>query len=76
MTDGRSLFFSSLLSCYVPIGARVGYSVHGWDLLAGALFEGGVLGQKGTEFRTLLDTVQGKRGWRWSPLWAAGYDPG
>jgi hypothetical protein len=37
--------------------ARVGYAVRGWDL-AGALFEGGVLGQKGTEYRALLDTVE------------------
>ena len=41
--------------------ARVVYSVRGWDL-SGALFEGGVLGgQKGTEFRVLLDTVENSR---------------
>jgi len=40
--------------------ARVGYSVHGWDL-SGALFEGGVFGQKGTEFRVLLDTVENSK---------------
>lgn len=38
----------------------MGYSVGGWDL-AGTLFEDGVLGQKGTGFRALLDTVENSR---------------
>lgn len=54
-------FESSIyLSC--AGSARVGYSVHGQDLLAQALFEGGVLWEKkGAEIRALLGIVENSR---------------
>jgi hypothetical protein len=63
MTD-KLFFCSSLLSCYVPIGEQlvtfegsmclpcaggIFRNLHGVE----ALFEGGVLGQKGTDFLAL-----------------------